>query len=166
MIIRPETPDDFSAIRAINIAAFAEHPYSHQTEHLIVEGLRSAGALEISLVAEKDGVVVGHVAFSKAEVGAADEGWYLLGPIAVAPEHQGRGVGRALVEAGLGELRTRRAKGCCLVGDPAFYGRFGFRQYAGVTCEGVPDEYVLCLVFDGDDPCGTITYHEAFGVDR
>ena len=68
MIIRPETSDDYEAIGEINIAAFAHHPYSHQTEHLIVEALRAAGALTVSLVAEVEGKVVGHIAFSPVTI--------------------------------------------------------------------------------------------------
>ena len=164
MLIRSETPSDLSAIRAINVAAFLQHPYSNQTEHLIVEALRSAGALEISLVAEKDGVVVGHVAFSAAAIGDAAKGWYLLGPIAVLPAYQGQGVGRALIEAGLEELRARHASGCVLVGDPAFYRRFGFDQRDGVVCAGVPDDNVLCLPLTAEMPTGEVVYHPAFSV--
>lgn len=164
VVVRPETAEDFEAIRDINVAAFRDHPFSQQTEHLIVEALRDAGALEVSLVAEADGQVVGHVAFSCATVGDASEGWYLLGPIAVLPAVQGRGIGSALVEAGMDELRSRGAAGCALVGDPGFYGRFGFRHYEGTTCDGVPEQYVVCLPFDSNAPTGAIVHHEAFSV--
>jgi putative acetyltransferase len=162
--IRAETPDDIAAIRQVNVAAFEHHPISHQTEHLIVEALRSAGALELSLVAELDHQVVGHVAFSATSVGEARTGWYLLGPVAVLPDRQGQGIGRALIEAGLEELRARGALGCVLVGDPGFYARFGFRSTPGVTYPGVPDEYVLCLPLSGSAPVGEVVAHEAFGV--
>ncbi len=66
MIIRPETANDYDAIRNLLIAAFADHPYSHQTEHLIVEALRADAAIVAPLVAEVDGQVVGHIAFSRA----------------------------------------------------------------------------------------------------
>jgi len=164
IVIRPETPADFAAIREINIAAFLHHPFSQQTEHLIVEALRAAGALEISLVADVDGEVVGHIAFSRASVGEASEGLYLLGPVAVLPERQGRGVGRELIEAGLGELRSRGASGCVLVGDPDFYRRFGFSSYPGLTCHGVPDEYVLFLPLASVAPTGEVVHHPAFSV--
>ena len=164
MIIRPETPRDFDAIREVNIVAFEHHPFSHQTEHLIVEALRAADALELSLVAEIDGEVVGHVAFSAATIGGTSSGWFLLGPVAVLPGHQGKGIGRALVEAGLDALRSRDAGGCVLVGDHAFYCRFGFRRYPGITWEGVPDENVLCLVMSGDAPVGEVTCHPAFSA--
>jgi putative acetyltransferase len=164
MVIRSETPEDFSAIRDVNLEAFRDHPYSRQTEHLIVEALRGAGALEVSLVADDDGEVVGHIAFSRASVGGVSAGWYLLGPVAVLPERQGRGVGRALVESGLGELRARSASGCVLVGDPGFYRRFGFAARPGLTWHGVPDENVLCLPLDAQAPAGEIVAHPAFAV--
>ena len=162
MIIRPETLRDLNAIREVNIVAFEHHSFSHQTEHLIVEALRAADALELSLVAEIDGEVVGHIAFSTASIGGASSGWFLLGPVAVLPDHQGKGIGRALVETGLDALRSRGARGCILVGDPAFYRRFGFRQYPGIAWEGVPDENVLCLSMSGDAPVGEVSCHPAF----
>ena len=105
MIIRPETASDYDAIRNLLIAAFADHPYSHQTEHLIVEALRADAAIVAPLVAEVDGQVVGHVAFSLARIGGADCQWYTLGPVAVLPEFQRRGIGSGLVEAGLQAIR-------------------------------------------------------------
>jgi putative acetyltransferase len=164
LVVRPETSRDFAAIREVNVEAFKDHPFSEQTEHLIVEALRAAGALEISLVAEVDGRVVGHVAFSRASVGDASSGWYLLGPIAVLPECQGQGVGRSLIEAGLDGLRARGALGCVLVGDPDFYRHFGFSHCPGITCHGVPDENVLCLPFASEAPSGEIVHHPAFSV--
>ncbi len=164
MIVRPETDRDVAAIREVNIAAFQGHPYSQQTEHLIVEALRAAGALEVSLVAESDGEVVGHIAFSAAAIGDSQSGWSLLGPVAVLPACQGEGIGRALVEAGLDALRSRGARGCVLVGDPAFYGRFGFGPSPGVTWHAVPPENVLCLLLSGEMPAGEVAYHPAFLV--
>ena len=162
MIVRPETDRDVDGIREVNVVAFEGHPYSQQTEHLIVEALRAADALEVSLVAESDGEVVGHIAFSAAAIGGSSTGWFLLGPVAVQPARQGEGIGRALVEAGLAALRSRGAGGCVLVGDPAFYGRFGFRPCPGVAWHGVPDENVLCLLLSGDMPTGEVAYHPAF----
>lgn len=143
VIVRSETPQDLDAIRNVNIAAFAHHPYSQQTEHLIVEALRAADALESSLVAEIDGEVVGHIAFSAAGIGDTSSVWYLLGPVAVLPDHQRKGIGRALV------------------GRPAFFSGFGFQRYAGVAWDGFPDENVLCLLMCGDAPVGAVSYHLA-----
>lgn len=163
--IRPEAAQDIDAIRDVNIAAFRGHPYSQQTEHLIVAALRAARALELSLVAERRGRVVGHIAFSRATVGDPAGGWFLLGPVAVSPDCQRQGIGSALVAAGLDALRARHAKGCVLVGDHAYYGRFGFRTFPGLSYEGVPGEHVLGLPLAGDTPRGPIRAHAAFGID-
>ena len=164
MIIRPETPADRGSIRAILIAAFANHPYSRQTEHLIVEALRADNALTLSLVAEVDGAVVGQIAFSPVTIGGEDAGWLALGPVAVAPSHQRRGIGTALVGEGLKTIRSSGIKGCVLVGDPAFYRRFGFVHNGALRMEGVPPEVLLCLPFSGTAPDGNVTHHPAFFV--
>jgi len=174
MLIRPETPADYAAIRAINIAAFAGHPYSRQTEHRIVEALRADGALTLSLVAEPDsdpgcepecegvGEIVGHIAFSRARIDGQDLGWYLLGPVAVLPGFQRRGVGSELVRAGLDALGGLEAQGCVLVGDPAFYTRLGFRQAKTLRYPGVPQEFVLCMPWPAREPEGDVGHHPAF----
>ncbi len=105
-MIRSEAPRDVDAVRAINIAAFADHPISQQTEHLIVDALRDECALAVSLVAVRDGRPIGHIAFSEAAVDEMTEGWYLTGPVAVFPEFQHQGIGSMLVVAGLEELRA------------------------------------------------------------
>lgn len=165
ILVRPETASDTDTVRNINVEAFREHPISRQTEHLIVDALRTAGALDLSLVADVEGWVLGHIAFSKAGVGDSDGDWYLLGPVAVLPYSQARGIGSALVETGLTELRERGAAGCVLVGDPDFYGRFGFTTCPGLVHEGVPDQYVLALPFTEDQPSGHIRAHEAFSIE-
>lgn len=164
MIIRPETPGDFAAIRTINIDAFANHPFSQQTEHLIVEALRDADALTISLVAEDDDRVVGHVAFSPALIDGQDLNWFTLGPIAVTPARQRQGIGARLIDAGIEALRQQGANGCLLVGDPAYYLRFGFRHSPSLTVEHVPPEYFMCLPLAGEIPHGAVSHHPAFYV--
>jgi putative acetyltransferase len=106
MEIRSENSRDHDAITAILIEAFADHPYSHQTEHLIVDALRRAKALSVSLVAETDKQVVGHIAFSPVTIDGEDCRWFALGPVAVARRLQRRGIGRQLIEAGLNALRS------------------------------------------------------------
>jgi putative acetyltransferase len=162
--IRPEQPADIDTIRDVVRSAFAAGPHSAGTEPQIVDTLRKEGALELSLVAEVDGVVVGHIAFSAGSIGDSQSGWFVVGPVAVRPDHQGRGIGRALIEASLDLMRSRDARGCVLVGDPEFYRRFGFRHWPQVRWAGVPDEYVLCLPFGDDEPTGEISYHPAFLV--
>ncbi len=164
MRIRPETPADAAAIRDINIRAFADHPVSRQTEQFIVEGLRRAGALSVSLVAEEDGRAVGHIAFSPARIAGRDQGWHLLGPLAVLPEWQRRGVGSTLTAAGLDALRALGSRGCVLVGPPEYYTRLGFRQASRLVYPGVPPEVVLCLPLSGPEPEGEVAHHPAFDL--
>lgn len=163
--IHPETASSIDDIREINIAAFRDHPISRQTEHLIVDALRDTGALEVSLVAVVEGRTVGHIAFSKAGAGDSESDWYLLGPVAVLPSMQGQGIGTALVESGLTELRTRNASGCVLVGDPGYYTRFGFSTFPDLSYVGVPHEYVLGLSLTGAEPCGSIVANKAFLIE-
>lgn len=164
MHIRSEAVMDHEAIRAIHIAAFADHPFSKQTEHRIVDGLREADALTVSLVAEQNGQVVGHVAFSPAFVNGESCAMYALGPIGVLPPFQRQGIGSRLVEAGLAALRGLDASACVLVGDPAYYSRFGFRSDPALTMEGIPQEVVLCLLLAAAPPAGSMTHHEAFSI--
>ncbi len=163
--IHPETASEIGDIRKINVEAFRDHQVSQQTEHLIVDALRDTGALEVSLVAFSEGRPAGHIAFSRAVVGDSKSDWFLLGPIAVLPGLQGQGIGSALVESGLAELRTRHASGCVLVGDPGYYSRFGFSAFPDLSYEGVPHEYVLGLPFTDDTPCGTIVANKAFEIE-
>jgi putative acetyltransferase len=162
--IRPETPGDHDAITAVLIEAFADHPYSHQTEHLIVEELRRSKALIVSLVAEIDAQVVGHIAFSPVAINDAECQWFALGPIGVARRFQRRGIGGQLIKAGLDALRSLGAEGCVLVGDPAYYLRFGFRQDPALTMEGVPPENLMALPLGEHRPQGRVTHHPAFSV--
>ena len=167
MIIRPETANDYGSIRNILIAAFADHPYSHQTEHLIVDALRASGALTVSLVAEIDGSVVGHIAFSPVKINGADCKWFALGPVAVLPGFQRQGIGRGLIEEGLKTIRILGAEGCVLVGEPDFYRRFGFHHNPALVLEGIPPDcfkYFMCLPMTVQTPEGLVTHHPAFSV--
>ncbi len=164
MVIREEQTDDAAAIDAISRAAFHGHPSSPQTEHLIVHALREVGALSLSLVATVDGKVVGHLAFSPVSIAGTDLGWWGLGPLAVAPTRQRSGIGSALVRSGLRRLAERSVPGCVLLGDPAFYGRFGFAPQTGLVCPGSPAEHFMALVLIGVAPVGAVQYHAAFDV--
>lgn len=162
--IRNETAADIAAIDAITSAAFAPLEISNHTEQFIVEALRAAGVLSISLVAEVDGEVVGHVAFSPVDISDSSTGWYGLGPVSVRPDCQRRGIGKALIEEGLARLRALGAAGCCLVGHPDYYRKFGFDNAPGLMVEGVPAEFVFALSFVDGLPRGTVTFHEGFGA--
>ena len=106
ILIRPETPADAAAISALTTAAFAGAEHSDGTEAQIIERLRAANALLLSLVAERDGQILGHVAFSDVTIGGHDRGWVGLGPVSVAPGAQAGGIGSALIRAGLARLQT------------------------------------------------------------
>lgn len=165
MLIRNETTTDIQAISELHYSAFKGHPQhepgAEPTEHLLVDRLREAGVLVLSLVAEDDGAVAGHVAMSPASIGETG-GWFLLGPVGVLPARQGEGIGSALIREALELMQTRNAAGIVLVGDPAYYARFGFRSHDALTYQGVPQQYVLALPFDQSTPSGELTHHEAF----
>lgn len=160
--IRPETAQDAPAIEAVTRAAFETLAISHHTEQFIVRDLRAEGALAVSLVAELDGRVVGHIAFSPVTVSDGTPGWYGLGPVSVLPELHRQGIGTALIHAGLSALKGLGARGCCLVGHPEYYGRFGFRNAPGLGLDGVPPEVFFALPFQGAVPQGSVTFHPAF----
>ncbi len=126
MIIRKETIAGIEAITQVTIAAFETVQVSNQTKHFIINALRAAGVLTISLVAENDGQVIGHIAFSPVTISDGATGWYGLGPVSVLPEYQKQGIGKSLVNEGLSQLKKLGAQGCALVGDPNYYKQFGF----------------------------------------
>lgn len=164
MMIRSERESDVEAIFEVTRRAFENHPVSRQTEQFIVNALRAAGAMTISLVAEKDGAVAGHIAFSPVTISDGSRDWYMLGPVSVLPALQRQGIGQALVREGLSQLKTLGARGCVLVGPPEYYNRFGFESVPGLTVEGVPQQYCLALAFGPKQAQGTITHHEAFAA--
>lgn len=163
--IRSETDADADAIAEVTKSAFETLEISDQTEPFIVEALRKAGALSVSLVAEVDGRVVGHIAFSPVEISDGTPGWYGLGPMSVLPEYQRRGIGKALIEAGLARLQSMGARGCCLVGHPDYYPKFGFENASGLVFEGVPPEAFFAISFGEILPRGRVAFHEAFTAD-
>jgi len=165
VLIRSEKPTDVDAIEQVTIAAFDGKWYSDQTEHFVVARLREAGAMSVSLVAELDGKVVGHVAFSVVTINGIDPGWYGLGPVSISPELQKQGIGSKLIKEGLSVIKAKGAKGCVLEGDPAYYQRFGFKTYPGLFYEGTPaPEYFMALPFYDEVPEGKVEFHKAFYV--
>lgn len=80
----------------------------------------------------------------------------------VLPGRQGQGIGSRLMKAALAELRNQGAAGCVVLGDPGYYGRFGFNTCAGLELPGVPQEYFQALSFGADLLTGTVQYHESF----
>lgn len=166
LAIRPETDDDVAAIRDVTIAAFNTLAISRHTEQFVIDVLRAANALTVSLVADAEGRVIGHAAFSPVTISDGTPAWYGVGPVSVLPEHQRQGVGKALMHEGLRRLKRLDARGCCLLGPPDYYRKFDFENLPGLVHEGVPPEVFLALSFDGHIPQGTVTFHDAFKADR
>lgn len=164
MIIRDEKDTDFGAISEVTIAAFNTLTISNHTEQFIINALRKTNALTVSLVAEIDGQVVGHIAFSPVTISDGSPDWYGLGPVSVLPEYQRQGVGKALIHEGLARLKAMGGKGCALVGDPRYYKRFGFRNSPTMIHEGIPQDVFLVLPFDEKIPQGTVVFHEGFSA--
>jgi putative acetyltransferase len=162
MIIRKEKRSDNEAITQVTIAAFRTLPISNHTEQFIIKALRSAGALTLSLVAEINGDIIGHIAFSPVTISDGTKDWYGLGPVSVLPEYQKQGIGKSLVNEGLSSLKQLGGQGCALVGDPNYYKRFGFKNFPELIHEGVPQEVFLVLPFREKTPQGIVVFHEGF----
>jgi putative acetyltransferase len=165
ILIRDEKDSDFTAISDVTFAAFETMEISNHTEQFIIEELRAADALSLSLVAEIDGRIVGHIAFSPVTMSDGTEQWYGLGPVSVHPDSQRKGIGKALISEGLKRLKEAGGKGCCLVGHPQYYQQFGFENPKGLSHEGVPEEAFFVLPFEGGVPQGEVAFHKAFKAD-
>jgi putative acetyltransferase len=165
IVIRSESDADVSAIAEVTVAAFKTLEISNHTEQFIIEALRAAKALTVSLVAEVDGRVIGHIAFSPVTISDGTRNWYGLGPVSVSPAYQRQGIGKALIREGLSRLKDINAQGCCLVGHPDYYRTFGFKNTSGLVHVGVPQEVFFALSFKGHIPQGTVHFHDGFKAD-
>lgn len=162
--IREEQASDIQDIHNVTVAAFLNAPHTDHTEQYVVKALREADALTISLVAEEESTIVGHVAVSPVTISDGAQHWYGLGPISVSPNQQGRGIGAQLMQAAINELKNKNANGCVLLGDPNYYKRFGFEPKEGLVLLDVPPEYFQALLLRGNLPQGIVTYHAAFSA--
>src|SRR5512135_1754490 len=145
IVIRSESDADIIGITEVTVAAFKTLEISNHTEQFIIEALRAAKALTVSLVAEVDGRVVGHIAFSHVTISDGTRNWYGLGPVSVLSEYQRQGIGKALIREGLSRLKEMNAQGVCLVGHPDYYRKFGFGNVPGLVLVGVPREVFFAL---------------------
>jgi len=163
VVIRCESVADQDAIRSLTARAFSGLSFSDGTEPLVIDALREANALALSLVGVLCEQIVGHLAFS--EVGPPQQsGWFVLGPVSVEPRLQRRGVGSQLIEAGLKALRKQDAKGCVLVGDHRYYRRFGFVVAPAFAPPEYPSQHFQVVRFTSSFPNAPITFHPGFSV--
>jgi putative acetyltransferase len=162
--IRTETAADAPAIAALTISAFMNAPHTSHYEQFIVSALRNAGRLTLSLVADAQGTLIGHVAVCPVSVSNGATGWFGLGPLSVLPEHQRRGIGSRLMQEALRMLREQGAADCVVFGEPQYYGRFGFEADPNLILPEVPPQYFQAISLDSSWPQGTVAYHQAFSA--
>lgn len=154
LVIRDETRRDIGQVRMINIEAFAQ-----TDEANLVDALRTSCEDVVSLVAELDGRVVGHILFSPATVEAGGRTVHGMGlaPMAVLPEHQRDGVGARLVEEGMARMESDGCPFVIVLGHPGYYPRFGFERASehGIECQWrVPDEAFMIRILDPEVMAG------------
>lgn len=166
MLIRDEEPRDWAAVHAVNVSAFET-----SEEANLVDALREQARPLVSLVAEDHGAIVGHIMFSPVSL-AGHPSLKIMGlaPMAVAPTHQRKGIGSALVRAGLDQCARLGFGAVVVLGHPAYYPRFGFvpsTRY-GIGCEyDVPEDvFMVVELQDGflRGASGKVSYHAAFGA--
>ncbi len=166
--IRPETPDDIDAIAELHRAAF-----NRPAEAELVDAVRRSAHFipDLSLVAELNGQVVGHLLLSRVELVPRDETaaipFLALAPVAVSPLHQGRGMGTLLMRAGVALAAARGDEaGIAVLGSPEFYGRFGFVSAADLEIDGPwpapPGVFQVQSLRDAPLPPGTVSYPAPF----
>jgi putative acetyltransferase len=162
VLVRAERSEDHASIGDVIRAAFRGRPYAAGDEAELVDELRRAGALVVSLVAELRGVVIGQIAFSPAYPADGSALWYALGPVAVLPEYQLGGIGSQLIERGLQAIGAMNAAGCILTGNPDYYRRFGFVVSPSHAPADEPAEFFMIKALGGRLPSGPIRFHPAF----
>jgi putative acetyltransferase len=163
--IRPECAQDISAVRHVHATAF---PTTAEAD--LVERLRTAGNTDVSLVAETEGDIVGHIIFSRVTFDPPlDVSAYALGPMAVLPGHEKHAVGRRLVQNGLAECHARDACLVVVLGDYGYYGRFGIERASrpGLRNEFGAEESFMVFMLDArahPPPSTLVKYAAEFGA--
>lgn len=162
LLIRDEQPEDRAAIHDLTQRAFAPMPFAAGDEQDLIDALRTAEALSLSLVAILDGKLVGHIAFSPAQTEDGQPGWFALGPVSAEPGLQRSGIGSTLIRAGIQRLAATGASGFILTGNPVYYGRFGFRPCPELCPPEDPAEYFMVLPLGGAAPASRFAFHPLF----
>ena len=157
--IRAEVAADREAIRALHRAAFGG-----EAEAKLVEALRGEGAVVLSLVAEQNGEIAGHVLYSRLTLDPSHSEALSLAPAAVLPKRQRQGIGARLIEEAHRMLTMRGEKIVFVLGDPAYYGRFGFSAATAKPFRTPYDgKYMQALILAPDAPkSGRVRYPAAF----
>ena len=162
VVVRSEHEGDEAAIHRLTAEAFADKPYSGGQEANVIDRLRLRGRLSLSLVALEGERLVGQVSFSPVVLTSGTVPWFGLGPVAVLPGFQGRGFGDRLIRAGLKQISARSALGCVLVGNPAYYRRFGFEPAPENAPVNEPAEFFMLKVLGKLAPQGRFSFDAAF----
>ncbi len=163
--VREELPGDAPAISAVHRAAFGR-----DAEALVVERLREDGLIVASVVSEADGEIVGSAVFSALHIATERDtiGAVALAPAAVVPKRQRRGIGSRMIDAGLRLCRERGIHAVMVVGDPAYYSRFGFSAdiISSLTSKYVGPHWMGLELVAGSlqGAAGTVEYSPAFEV--
>ncbi|MEM6415021.1 MAG: N-acetyltransferase [Pseudomonadota bacterium] len=167
MVIRKESADDIDKIHALTVEAFRSAPHSDGREPQIIDALRNSGELTLSLVAETDDILLGHVAFSPVtirgdEQSISDGSWYGLGPIAVRADRRRQRIAQKLIAEGLEQLQDKGANGVVLLGDPAIYKSSGFESDGLLRYGNIDTRFIQRIIFKGTAPSGEVIYADAF----
>lgn len=162
IVIRPERPDDEVAVHDVTARAFAPMPFAGGDEQLLPARFRAAGVLALSSVAELDGKVVGQVTLTPALAADGSPDWFALGPISVEPDLHKHGIGSRLIAAAIAWMREQGAAGCALVGNPAYYSRFGWKPFPSLAPQGEPAEYYQILPLRIAEPETVVSFHPLF----
>lgn len=162
VLIRPATPADADAIEVLTLVAYFDVPGSHHHEHAAVAALRHDGALSLSLVAEHDGYVVGHLAASTVALSDGSRGWQAIGPLAVGPGHRGQGIAGNLLRAALAQLEALGMAGCLLDAEPrGLFRAAGFHPEPGLTLAEAGRPLLVHAFGDRMPPLAEATFHPA-----
>ena len=170
MQIRKEVPADYEMVYTIVKSAFESAEHSDGNEHNLVNDLRNGDALipELSLIAEIDGIIVGHIMFTKAKVN--EESLIVLAPLSVSPKFQNKGVGTALILEGHNLARTLGYTYSVVLGSDIYYSRIGYKsanEFGIKPPFDVPTEYFMAYRLKDNTPplCGTLKYAKEFGIE-